>query len=506
MPALLLCAAAAAAQTLPLDDKARYENALEEKVEEVLLQLLGPNQAKVVVQASMDFTRTEKVDVAAAEGQSADKSTAFKWQSVSSGGGQPFNEYLLPGFPMVGGESESRSYTKQFVFPASFIKKINVTVVLNKTLSEEAAQNVRSVVSDVLALDARRGDQLSVIRAPFAPVWRTVWYTPEAMGQLFKYIILSLIGIISMIIVAVGFLKLAAAMNTMAKAQQSHQITMDLGKGIGPGGAPPAAGSEKIEMSIPNRPEEALQEGGGAEGEVVFNVRPEQVDFLVTLMVGEEPANIALVAGHLPEAVKSGFLGKLPPDVSAEVISNLARVRFVDPDVILTIREELEKRLAGAFGGIGKVLEAIAGVGLRGKKDMLASLERSHPEIAREVRPRIFLPEDLMKFSDRDFSILATSIKIEEWAFALWELPQELRDRLKGQLTGSAWAMLEQTMKYGSPSRQRTERAVEAVVASALALIREGRVLNPLEVRMSPTAVIEAGGTAAPPVPGGEAA
>jgi len=35
-------------------------------------------------------------------------------------------------------------------------------------------------------------------------------------------------------------------------------------------------------------------------------------------------------------------------------------------------------------------------------------------------------------------------------------------------------------MKYGSPSQEKTEKAVESVVASALKLIDEGRVVNPL--------------------------
>ncbi|HOI43784.1 MAG TPA: hypothetical protein PK523_12650, partial [Elusimicrobiales bacterium] len=56
--ALVLLPAIVFSQSLPLDDKARYEKALEQKVEEVLIRLNGPNQAKVVVQASMDFTRT----------------------------------------------------------------------------------------------------------------------------------------------------------------------------------------------------------------------------------------------------------------------------------------------------------------------------------------------------------------------------------------------------------------------------------------------------------------
>ncbi len=486
--ATLACAAAAAfPQSLPLDDKARYERSLEQKVDEVLLKLLGPNQAKVVVQATMDFTRTEKVDVSAGSAETADKSGMFRWQSTSTDSGQPFNEYLLPGYPaMTVGDNQSRSYQKQMLFPASFIKKLSVTVILDKTMSEADAQNVRSVVSEVLGLDANRGDDLGIIRTPFAPIWRTIWYTPEAVSLIFKYGILSFIGIISMIVVAIGFLKLAAAMNTMAKAQQSHQITMDLGKGmggpgaVGGGGAPALAGSERLEIAMGERREGGRKEEG-EEGEGrVFNVKPEQVDFLVTLMSGEDPANVALVVGHLAEDVKSDFLRKLPSDISTEVLSNMANVRFVEPEVINTIREELERRLSGAFGGVGGVIDALSKVSLKAKKEMLEKLERRHPEIARAVRPRVFLPEDLMKFSEKDLSLLTSSVKMEDWALALWDFPPAFKDKLKAQLTEKSWAILEQTMKYGSPSQEKTEKAVESVVASALKLIDEGRVVNPL--------------------------
>jgi hypothetical protein len=64
---LALLASAVGAQSLPFEDKARYEKALEQKVDEVLVRLLGPNQAKVVVEATMDFTRTEKLEVNSVE-------------------------------------------------------------------------------------------------------------------------------------------------------------------------------------------------------------------------------------------------------------------------------------------------------------------------------------------------------------------------------------------------------------------------------------------------------
>ncbi len=509
--ALFAAAAAAFAQSLPLDDKARYEKALEQKADEVLLKLLGPNQAKVAVQAAMDFTRTEKVDVTT---NAKEKDTdMFKWQGGSSEAGQPFNEYLLPGFPSMGAaEPENRTYQKQLIFPASFIKRLTVTVIVNKNLSEPEAQNVRTVVSEVLGLNPQRGDELSLIKTPFAPIWRTIWYTPEAVGMLLKYGLLSFIGIISMIVVAIGFLKLAGAMNTMAKAQQSHQITMDMGKGLkdsagGAGPGLPGLPGSGLQLGAAGGGKEGGQAGEGGLEETFFNVRLEQVDFLVNLMSGEDPANISLVAGHLREEIKSEFLRKLPSEVSAEVMASMAQMRFVEPDVISTIREELERRLAGAFGGVNKVVEALEKVNLKAKRDLLEKLERRHPDIAREVRPRIFLPEDLGKFTDKDMSIVATTIKIEEWALALWALPPNVKDNLKKQLTEKAWAMLEQTMKYGSPSSEKAEKAVESVVAAALKLIGEGRVANPLlkaadsEVLPAPSA-----GFAPPPPPPGKGA
>ncbi len=506
------------AQGLPLDDKAKYEKSLEGKVDEVLVKLLGPNQAKVVVQADMDFTRTEEMNILKAGGDKAapaNKDEMFKWQSPTTEG-QPFNEYLLPGFPTMSAEGENQSYSKKLSFPTSFVRKLVVTVIINKTMSDADAQNVRSVVSEVLGLDVKRGDDIAIIKTPFAPLWRTIWNTPESMALIFKYSLLTIMGIISMM-VAVGFLKLATAMNTMAKAQQSHQITMDLGRnaamgggaaGAGlPGGAPGPGQSGKLEVDIVER-----KDGGGRHSmaepdqEQLFNVRLEQIDFLVNLMSGEDPANISLVAGHLPEDVKTEFLRMLPAETSSEVVANMARMRFVDPEVISTIRDEIEKQLAGAFGGINVVIDTLDRVSLKVKREMIAKLESHHPDIAAKVRRRILLPEDLMKLSEKDLGVLATAVKIEDWAMALWDFSPEFRDKLKMQLTEKTWAMLEQTMKYGAPSQEKTEKAVDAVVTSALKLIGDGRIADPLKAAAAAaaeekSALVPAGAAPAAPAP-----
>jgi len=171
----------------------------------LLLRLLGPNQAQVVVQASMDFTRTEKVDMTSKEAATTEaKKDMFKWDSASNEN-QMTAEYLLPGFPSVVSPSdkpENTTYQKQMLYPASFVKKLVVTVILNKELPDQEDQAVRDVVKEILSMDEARGDALVIVKTPFAPFWRTIWYTPESMGLVFKYGILTLMGIVAMMVVA----------------------------------------------------------------------------------------------------------------------------------------------------------------------------------------------------------------------------------------------------------------------------------------------------------------
>ena len=481
--ALLLPAPRAAlAQNMPLDDKARYERSLEGKVDEVLLRLLGPNQAQVVVQATMDFTRTEKVDMTSQAAASEAKENMFKWDSSSSEN-QMTAEYLLPGFPSVVGASakpENTTYQKQMLYPASFVKKLIVTVILNKELPDKDDQAVRSVVAEILSMDEKRGDSLVIIKTPFAPFWRTIWYTPESMGLVFKYGILTLMGIVAMMVVAIGFLKLAGAMNSMAKAQQGHQITMDLGKGMG--GMPGLDAGVKALGGPGEGAQDQNAEGGAGDagGKVVFDIQLEKVPFLVKMMTGEDPANVALVAGHLPQAVRDEFFKKLPAAFATDVIINMAKIRFVEPEIISTLKDELERRLSGAVGGLDGVLSAIQNVNLRAKRGMLAELQQKQPDLAAEVRSHILMPEDLALFAERDFSLLLSAVKVEEWATALFELTDAVKQKVKGQMADKTWQMVEQSMRYGTPSEEKTEEAVERIMASAAALIKEGKIADPL--------------------------
>ncbi|HBB66237.1 MAG TPA: hypothetical protein DCZ93_02835 [Elusimicrobia bacterium] len=463
-------------QSLPFEDKAKYERALEQKVDEVLVRLLGPNQAKVVVEATMDFTRTEKLEVNSEA--SPDKKDPFRWQGA--GGDAQSGDYLMPGFPSyASGGTENKAYNRQMTFPSAFVKKMAVSIIVNRDLPDQDADNIRRVVSEMLILDAKRGDQLSVIKAPFAPLWRTIWYTPEAISLVLKYVMFSLMGIIGMIVVAVGFLKLAGAMNTMAKVQQNHQITMELGKDGVPGGLAPGLPAPG---GLGGAAQAAGEEPAAAEEnrKVEFNVRLDQVPYLLTMMAGEDPANVALLAQHLPPEIRREFLKKLPRAFASDVIVNMSKVRFIEAETIATLKEELEKRLGGAVGGVDGALGAIESLNLSLRKDMLAELAQKHPELAAEVRKHIFMPDDLALLAEKDLSLVVSAVKADEWTHAMHELPEAVRQRIKKLMAEKTWQMIEQSMSYGTPSAERMEEAVESIMSKVSGLIKDGRIADPL--------------------------
>lgn len=459
-------------QMIPLEEKSKYEKALEHKVDEVLMRILGPNQGKSFIQATIDFSRVEKIEANVDSRSKEKENPFFKWFNISTMSAE--TQYLLPGYTVPSKKKEG--YQTSIQFPVSFLKKLDVTIVLNTNVEESAAANIRIIVADLLSLDTARGDKLSIVRAPFAPLWKTVWYMPETMSLIFKYIALTLMGIIAIIVMAIGFLKLASAMSSMARTQ-THEISMDFTKSNAiledamSGGIPPALPAPEKRKEI----EETTGEGE-IEKPVVFNVKIEQVPFLVNMMDGEDPANVGIVAAHLEPDIRAEFFRCLSPKFVSEIIANMAKVRFVEPDIILTLKDVIENRLRGAVGGVDKILEAIDKVDSNNKKKLLEELKETHPELFQEVRKRVFLIEDIELLNDKDISILVSSVTIEDWATALWVIPANIRDKIKAQMLEKTWQMIEQTMSYGTPPKEKIEHTIEKILNTTVRLMKEGKI------------------------------
>ena len=459
-----------------LSNKAQYENFLANKVENAITKILGPSQVKVLVDITMDYNKIEKVEY--------EKINKVKENFIAAkeAGDISGKDYLMPGFEIPKVESsanEPRSYTKQLIIPSNLIKKIKVNLIVNDKLDENTVKNITNMTREILNLDEKRGDEIVVLKSFFAPMWKTIWYDPSSLNFIMKYIILSIVGIISLLIVAMGFLKLASAMNTMAKVQQTHQITMEVGGGGIQG--PPGIGLDITRPLLASKEktfsEETSQESSLSE-KIYFDIKPHQIDALVNLMIKEDPSNVAIIVDHLRDDIKAEFLKRLPQDFASDIILSLAQMRFIDRDTIMQIKEELETRLSGVVGGVNTALKLIENLNWIEKSRYLKNIESKHPEIYREIRRHFVLLEDLKYLDDKDMSILISQTSIDDWANVFGIIDDEFKERLKGEFSQTALKIIEEKSK-DVITNEKIEKAISNIMTVVDNLIKEGRIKKP---------------------------
>lgn len=483
---------ASPSSVIPIDDKARYDKFLEEKADSVLLRMLGPNRAKVLVDATLDFTRVERFEVttgAKAEGEAGAENVLFAWQkATATKGGQP--KEFLPGIPMdVEADPEAarapQSYERQYSFPTSFVKKLVVTIIIDKKITPEEAETIEKVVQNLLDVDPARGDVLTVIRATFAPAWKTIWYSTDSVSMLFKYGLIAFLALVTLVVVAWCFVKLAGAIEAMAKAQ-TQQYAMDVG--MKPQLEDQSQGLPELE-GPKEEEKDAEEEPAADETDIVIEVKPHQIDTLVEMLRGEDAENIALVCAYLAPDVRKKFMGALPSDKQAEVVMNMSSVRFVEEEMVAKIKSEIEQRLAGAVGGMGRIYDFIETAPPNLQRQLLAEIEGRDPELHKRLRKKVLMMEDLLALSSEEWSVLMGRTRIDVWATALPGSPEGLSKCVEAQVLPQTWMIVSQIMESSGSTPEKVMTAQMEILDEARRLITEGKIHNPVGERPEAPAV-----------------
>ncbi len=455
-----------------LEAKMNYERHLEQKVEEVLSNLVGPGKTRVMIRASVDFSTKENLQT---EQTAAATNEDFTWRSA--GIAPAAAKELLPGFADESSQTtpQTSKVQREIVVPQTMVKRLTVSLVLSDSLTDTQTEKVRQVVSELLNLETARGDDLLITRAPFAPIW----YTSEMLDTLVKYGILSIIAIFGMGIVAVGFLKMASAMRSAGYSDSGTRIRMEMGMDQAAGGG--LGAEDSLLAALPGAERAAASKGAAetAHNAELLEISPDKLDILVMLLAKDEPADIALIAAHLPKHLKARFISMLTPQMAADVVASLAKVRLMDPDMLAKVKEELKRQLGSAFGGYSATMALVEELGISAKKSLLDRLHQSHPDIASAIREKVLLMDDLDLLEEKDFSLLAGGVPVETWGAAAWRMSDGAKEKLKTALGERAWLIIQQTMSYGAPAEDKTEGASVQVLAALSKLIAEGRVKRP---------------------------
>jgi len=206
---------------------------------------------------------------------------------------------------------------------------------------------------------------------------------------------------------------------------------------------------------------------------------------LFNFIQNEHPQTIALVLAHLNPEQAGAILSALPAERQVDVAKRIATLDRASPDVLEEIESALEHKLSSfgtydymSAGGLEAVVEILNRVDRSTEKTILESLEEDDPELADEIKTRMFVFEDIVLLDDRSIQQVIREVDTDVWALALKTASEEVARRVYRNMSKRAAEMLREDIEYMGPVRLRdVEEAQSKVVATIRELEEAGEVI-----------------------------
>ena len=206
---------------------------------------------------------------------------------------------------------------------------------------------------------------------------------------------------------------------------------------------------------------------------------------LFSFLQGEHPQTIALILSYLPSDKAAAIISGLPGELQADVAFRIAKMDSIAPDVLREAERVLEKKFSAVVGadfskagGIDSIVEIISKAGRKTEKQILEILDEKDPEMAEEIRKKLFTFEDIIKVDDRSLQKVLRDIDNKDLAMALKGVSDDLREKFYKNMSSRAVEMLKEEMEYMGPVRLRdVEEAQQKIVGVIRKLEEAGEIV-----------------------------
>jgi flagellar motor switch protein FliG len=207
---------------------------------------------------------------------------------------------------------------------------------------------------------------------------------------------------------------------------------------------------------------------------------------LSKFILGEHPQTIALILAHLQPANAAQLATLLPEELRVEVLTRMASLEDISPDVVSRISSVIELRLKALggpsreqHGGVRAVAELFNRLERTVSTPVLEAIEEARPELAVSIRNLMFVFDDLLHVDDNGMREIIQRADKKGLTIALKGASDEIRQRFFTNMSKRAGEMLREEMEVLGAVRLRdVEKSQQEVVAIARKLEEEGLDLH----------------------------
>lgn len=206
---------------------------------------------------------------------------------------------------------------------------------------------------------------------------------------------------------------------------------------------------------------------------------------ILNFIQNENSQTIALILSYLQPDQASIILSSLPQDKQADVAKRIAMMDSTSPEVINQVERVLEQKLSSTVtqdytsaGGIEAIVQILNGVDRGTERTILDSLEIQDPELAEEIKKRMFVFEDIVNIDNRSIQRIIRDIENADLQLALKVASEEVREVIFRNMSKRMAETFREEMEYMGPVRLRdVEEAQTRIVATIRRLEEAGEVI-----------------------------
>ena len=193
------------------------------------------------------------------------------------------------------------------------------------------------------------------------------------------------------------------------------------------------------------------------------------------LIKGEHPQTMAMVIIHLKTAVASAVVSKLPDEVKTDVAIRIAGMDKIvgamvgeANEIFTEILKNRKTNVANSCGGVDRLAEILNQADEISSELILSEIEEANPEMAAQIKQKMFVFEDIVKVDDRGFQKLLRRVETKELAVALKAASEEVKNKVYKNMSERAADMLREEMETLGPVRMKevsdAQQAINGIV------------------------------------------
>lgn len=206
---------------------------------------------------------------------------------------------------------------------------------------------------------------------------------------------------------------------------------------------------------------------------------------ILNFIQNEHPQTIALILSYLDSAQAGQILSELPQEIQADIARRIAVMDSTSPEIINEVEQILERKLSATVtqdytntGGIEAVVEVLNGVDRSTERTILDALEIQDPELAEEIKKRMFVFEDIVTLDSRAIQRVIRDCENEDLLLALKVSSEEVKEIIFKNMSQRMVETFKDEIEYMGPVRLRdVEEAQSRIVAVIRRLEDAGEIV-----------------------------